>query len=209
VKARSAALLRPPADDLVHALKYGGWPGVAAEMARAMTPLLEALRREAGGRGPTLLVPVPTTPRKERTRGYNQARILALALGARTGTEVADLLLRRGTSESQVALHREERMANVDGVFSVVPGSLERLPAAPFLVLIDDVLTTGATASAAATALGDAGHRSVHLLTYGRALPGREGGDPATLPPPGFFQTWLRTGRRPPIFRQGGKTPGP
>jgi predicted amidophosphoribosyltransferase len=191
--ARAAAVLAPPADDLVHALKYGGWPEAAEEMALAMLPLLPR-----GGPHP-LLVPVPTTPARERRRGYNQARVLALALAARGGLEVVELLRRTRESGSQVALHREERMANVDGAFAPVEtvcnAVRSRVLAGAPVILIDDVLTTGATASAAARALEEAGFPPVHLLTYGRADPGRKDGDHTLLPPPGFFQNWIRRGR--------------
>ncbi len=215
--ARSAALLQPPADDLVHALKYGGWPEAAREMARRMVPLLPP----GGGR----LLPIPTTRDRLRRRGYNQAERLARALARLApGWEVAEPLERVRGGGSQVALHREERMANVSGAFTLRPdasfpdasgsevlsgpadpsGSLEvRAPVqgsgarGGAWVLIDDVLTTGATASAAARALEAAGLSSVHLITYGRALPG-EGGRNAPRPlPPGFLRTWLRTGRSP------------
>jgi predicted amidophosphoribosyltransferase len=189
-QVRSAALLQPPADDLAHALKYGGWPEAAEEMARGMASLLPP--------GSGVLVPIPTTRRRLRRRGYNQAERLARALASKVpGWEVRELLLRPGEGGSQVALHREERMANVSGAFTLHPGaSLEGLGCGP-LVLVDDVLTTGATAAAAAQVLAGCGPGVVHLVTYGRALPGEGGRDPSRPLPPGFFSTWLRTGRRP------------
>lgn len=218
--ARSAALLQPPADDLVHALKYGGWPEAAEEMARRMVPLLPP----GGGH----LLPIPTTRDRLRRRGYNQAERLARALAQMAPQwEVAEPLARVRGGGSQVALHREERMANVSGAFTLRPEArLPDRPGVPGLsslpgpsrsfgspearegtatsvapggpwVLIDDVLTTGATASAAAQVLEVAGLSSVHLVTYGRALPG-EGGRNGPRPlPPGFLRTWLRTGRSP------------
>jgi predicted amidophosphoribosyltransferase len=207
---RSAATLAPPADDLVHALKYGGWPEAAAEMARCLRPVFARLVRELGTEpGQVVLVPVPTTPARARRRGYNQARVLADALvecatttpAPGAGPRVTEMLVRTRESGSQVALHREERMANVSGAFHVRPGALSGLPRTPVVVLVDDVLTTGATASAAATVLAEAGAGTVHLLTYARALPGRQGHDEVVLPPPGFFQNWLRAGGR---SRRGG-----
>jgi predicted amidophosphoribosyltransferase len=200
VASRSAVVLRPPADALVHALKYGGWPEAATEMARAMTaPLAELRGHELKAGGNVLLVPVPTTRTRERRRGYNQARQLAVALSGEGQGEVVDLIVREGEAGSQVALHREARIANVSGAFRVVAEVLEevrrRLDDGDLLVLVDDVLTTGATASAAATTLAEAGIGATRLLSYGRALPGRQDGDDTVLPPPGFFKRWLRTGR--------------
>jgi ComF family protein len=184
-----AAMLAPPADDLVHALKYGGWPEAADEMARTMLHVLPPL---ADGRR-RVLVPVPTTPARARRRGYNQAEVLARALARRGGGKVLELLQRTGATESQVALHRAERMANVSGAFSPVQTTPSGLSGEDVVVLIDDVLTTGATASAAALALGEIGIEAVHLATYGRALPVGEEGTSALLPSPGFFEKWIRS----------------
>jgi ComF family protein len=187
--ARFAAVLAPPADDLVHALKYGGWPEAADEMARTMLHVLPP----TGEGGRRLLVPVPTTRARARRRGYNQAEVLARALARRGGGEVHELLRRTRSSESQVALHRAERMANVSGAFSPVDTDLPAFRKGDLVVLIDDVLTTGATASAAARALGEIGVEAVHLATYGRALPVEEEGTHSLLPPPGFFEKWIRS----------------
>jgi ComF family protein len=191
--ARSAALLLPPADDLVHALKYGGWPEAAEEMVRGMVGLLP----RSGPEDRTLLVPVPTTPERARRRGYNQAGILAHALARRGGGIVSPALVRTRATGSQVALHREERMANVSGAFECRDAAFSGLSPLDHVVLVDDVLTTGATASAAALALEEGGVGSVHLVTYGRARPEREGGAAAPAPSPDFFQNWLRSGGKP------------
>lgn len=203
--ARAAVVLRPPADDLVHAVKYGGWPEGVEEMARAMEPLLAHLGPESGDKGPggpvRALVPIPTTPGRLRRRGYNQAERLALALAARGLGEVVPALRRPREAGSQVALHRGDRMANVHGAFVLDPPAFSRLEGRPMVVLVDDVLTTGATASAATLALEAGGLASVHLVTFGRALP--DGGERhhLRLLPPGFLHTWLRTGQRPRIPR--------
>lgn len=195
--ARSAALLLPPADDLVHALKYGGWPEAAEEMARRMVGLLP--RPDLGGR--TLLVPVATTPERARRRGYNQAEILALALARRGGGTMCRGLVRTRASGSQVALHRDERMANVSGAFECVSGAFSGVSPLDRVVLVDDVLTTGATASAAAMALEEGGLRAIHLVTYGRALPEREAGAATSSPVPDYFKNWLRSGGKPRSMR--------
>lgn len=170
VRARSACVLAPPADALVHALKYGGWKELSELMA---APMARTVRADPGFSCNGLLVPVPTTPRRERRRGYNQASLLARALARRVGGEVALLLERRRKGGTQVALHPRQRAANVQSAFRPRPGAAARIRGAS-VVLVDDVLTTGATAGAAATALESAGVGSVSLATFARALPGRD-----------------------------------
>lgn len=165
--ARHAVVLAPPADALVHALKYEGWKELAPEMGRAMARAVGPL---GGTLVPPIVVPVPTTPSRLRTRGYNQARLLADALGEALGLTVADGLERTRGGATQVALHPSQRRANVKGVFAVRGESSARLKGARVL-LVDDVLTTGATAGAAATELARAGVSHVTLVTYARALP--------------------------------------
>ena len=167
VTARCAAVLAPPADKLVHALKYGGWPDLAGELAERM---IESTRRTFDSILDLPLVPVPTTPRRLRRRGYNQARLLAKEVANRTGGTLIDALERGTEGMSQVALQPGERRTNVDGVFSLQPGA-QSLIRGTHLVLVDDVLTTGATASAAATTLQGGGAATVRLLTFARSLP--------------------------------------
>lgn len=163
--ARYAYVLAPPADDLVHALKYEGWPELAPLMASAMTPL-----SVPSGGGRVLVVPVPTTTTRLRTRGYNQAGLLAECYAATRSLALAEPLLRTGTSASQTSLHPSERRANVAGVFSLAAGAAAVLRGA-HVILIDDVLTTGATACEAAETLLTSGAARVTLIAYARALP--------------------------------------
>jgi ComF family protein len=165
--ARSAYLLAPPADHLVHALKYEGWAELAAEMGVAMARVpLPPQRLPAS----TLVVPVPTTPARVRKRGYNQAFLLAQVVGETLSLPLVDALQRTRGGATQVALHPSQRRANVRGVFAVREEHRAALRGAG-VVLVDDVLTTGATAGAAATELARAGASEVTLLTYARALP--------------------------------------
>jgi ComF family protein len=107
------------------------------------------------------LVPVPLHRIKRRARGYNQAAVLAGALGALTGLPVARRwLLRRDWTRSQTGLTVPERRANVTGCFQVMrPGAGEDI------LLVDDVITTGATASACAQVLREAGYGRIAVLT--------------------------------------------
>jgi ComF family protein len=165
--ARASALLVPPADALVHSLKYGGWPELADDLAERMARVpLPGIPGLAG----STLVPVPTTRARLRARGYNQAGALARSLARLTGANVVEALERKDGGGSQVALHRGERRANVQGAFTLGSTSAKELEGTD-VVLVDDVLTTGATASEAAGALCEGGVRSVTLLTFARALP--------------------------------------
>jgi ComF family protein len=163
--ARSACLLQDPASALVHQLKYRGWPAVSVVMADRMrrVPLPADVRVET-----RIVVPVPTTAVRVRERGYNQAAVLAQALAERTGRTCIDALVRGGAASSQTTLQPAARLANVAGAFALGPGA-ERAIADEHVLLVDDVLTTGATVIACSEALVDAGVRCVSVLTFARA----------------------------------------
>ncbi len=147
----------------IHELKYQGRRRVAGRLAET---LLSDPRVQELLRGADLLVPVPLHPRRRRERGFNQAELLASELGRRIGLPVAgDALVRRKDTAPQAGLSAAQRRSNVARAFSVrrrarVSGRV--------IVLMDDVLTTGATALACARALKDAAAGEVRLLAVAR-----------------------------------------
>jgi ComF family protein len=167
IAARSAAILEPPADTLVYALKYGGWPELAPFMAERMHRILPGMSSSRT----LLVVPVPTTVSRERERGYNQAALLAREVGRRAGLSISPALVRHEGGGTQVSLHRRERADNVRDAFQPALAATADVGGREVL-LVDDVLTTGATAAAAGLVLLEMGAKSVSVLTFARALPG-------------------------------------
>lgn len=161
----------PAASAIVAALKYEGWPGVAAAIGARLARLrfpVDVVRERAA------LVPVPLAPDRERHRGFNQSRVLADAVARAWGLPVSEALRRvRGTT-SQTRLTPTERLANVHGAFAPVSARVEAL-IGHHVLLVDDVFTTGATLNACAASLFAAGARTISYLTFGRA---RGLGDP-------------------------------
>ena len=155
---RSAVWLSDGAREAVHALKYGGLPRIADDLAAAITgvtlPTDEA----------SVLVPIPLAPKRLRERGYNQSEALARALSHLWRIPVVDVLVRSRETATQTALTPETRLANVAGAFR----TSTRPP--PTAVLVDDVFTTGATLAEAARALEQAGARTIFGVTFGRAV---------------------------------------
>ncbi|MBI4421420.1 MAG: ComF family protein [Gemmatimonadetes bacterium] len=161
-RTRSAVWLGREAREIVHRLKYDDCTSLAELAADTMARRLPC----PGAAG---LIPVPLGERRLRRRGYNQAAHIADALGRRWGRETDHHVLRRvRDTSSQTALTPEARLANVAGAFAAAPPAPGTTGAA---VLIDDVLTTGATLCAAAGALAAAGWTDVAAMTFARALP--------------------------------------
>jgi ComF family protein len=159
---RSVAFFEGPLREAVHALKY--------QRLRSLTPSLAGLMGACWRREPLpadVIVPVPLHRHRLRERGYNQAALLALALGAEIGLPVReDWLIRTRATSSQVELDAAERKKNVADAFQC----RTRDPVAGYRVLlVDDVCTTGATLESCSLALRQAGVRSVWAFTLGRA----------------------------------------
>jgi ComF family protein len=119
-----------------------------------------------------VVVPVPTTADRVRLRGYNQAELLARGLAGALDLGLAQALIRTRGGATQVALPPSQRRANVRGAFAA-RGEAVPLIEGAHVVLVDDVLTTGSTAGAAASELVRMGASGVTLVVYARALPFR------------------------------------
>lgn len=142
-------------------LKYQGARPLAVPLARLMVSVL----REEPGFQPDLVVPVPLHRRRERSRGFNQSELIARELCRLEGWQGAGRNLVRGReTPPQVGLDRIRRAENVRGAFAWVGPSL----VGASVLLVDDVMTTGATLSACAMALGAGGATSVRGVTVAR-----------------------------------------
>ena len=145
---------------LIHEFKYGGVAPLAPKLAQFLSGALPREQRF------DVIVPMPLHWRKRLQRGFNQAELLAESLAQRTGIESVNALRRRKMTEAQAGLTRAQRRTNVAGAFEV--RRRDRVEGCHVL-LIDDVLTTGATASACAAMLKRAGAKRVTVLTLARA----------------------------------------
>lgn len=155
------------ARSLVAALKFRCATTLAPVMAGQIVAAAPPSVLPGAGSRPAL-VPVPLHPARLRRRGYNQAELICRALAERTGLGVSDCLERRGPPVTQVGRGRAERGVAISGAVSVRDDAL--IPAHP--VLVDDVVTTGATLAACAAALQRAGASTPRAVAYART-PGR------------------------------------
>jgi len=168
-RARAAVRFDEISRALVHALKYSDRLDLAPMMGRWLSHAGRELLAEADA-----LVPVPLHWRRLWARRFNQSAMLAAAISAESGVPIATGLLRRvKPTAQQVGLSRTERAANVQGAFRVPPEARGGV-AGRRLVLVDDVLTSGATVEGCARALLRAGAANVDVLIFARvADPGR------------------------------------
>lgn len=157
--ARAAGLYAGSLRGIVHALKYHGHQSLDAPLG--------ALLCEHGGhmlRSADAVVPVPLHPWRQFRRGFNQAD----ALARRLARPVWRPLRRRRHGRAQADLNGEARLTNVRGAFAVRAG-IPRRSVPAYVVLIDDVMTTGATLDACSAVLRSLGVEWIGALTVARA----------------------------------------
>lgn len=166
-RARAAVRYDEIARTLVHALKYGDRLDLAPTLGRWMTQAGSTLLADADA-----LVPVPLHWRRLWARRFNQSAALAKAVAAHGDVPVAHAALTRvKPTRQQVGLTASERALNVQGAFRVRAEARAEV-AGRRLVLIDDVLTSGATIDACARALLRAGAAAVDVLVFARVVDG-------------------------------------
>jgi len=159
---------RDAAQRILRRLKYGGGRRLAGPLAEMALP---ALRRLLAVTGPATLVPVPLHRSRQRDRGYNQAELLATELARRANVAVWSALVRRRATQRQHGLDRATRLRNLRQAMAVsaVPPP-EGIPGGPTVVLVDDILTTGATLEACAVILRGAGIEAVYGFAVAREV---------------------------------------
>ena len=162
-RARAAVRFDEVSRRLVHALKYGDRLDLAPMMGHWMSQAGREVLGEADA-----LVPVPLHWRRQWSRRFNQSAMLAAAVSAQCGIPLAAEALKRvKPTAQQVGLTRAERATNVQGAFKV-PQEGKAAVLRRRLVLVDDVLTSGATVEGCARALLRAGAANVDVLVFAR-----------------------------------------
>ncbi|MDB5533228.1 MAG: Amidophosphoribosyltransferase [Hyphomicrobiales bacterium] len=165
-RARAVARFEDgPARQLVHRLKYGDRAELAAPMGRWMARAAAELLP-----GADLLIPVPLHRRRLFQRRFNQAAVLAQTISGLSGVLSDPLVLRRvRPTPPQVGLSRAQRADNVQGAFRVSPENRPKVQDRK-IILVDDVMTSGATANAASRVLLRAGAASVDVVVFARVV---------------------------------------
>ena len=144
----------------IHALKYGGERRLARPMGAAV-----ARRMARAAMTGDVLVPVPASPDRVRDRGYDQAALIAQEVGRHRRLPVRAALRRTRVTTAQFDLDRAARAANLGGVFAVTDRAAI---ANRWVILVDDVMTTGATLASCAMALLDGGALAVSAIAVAR-----------------------------------------
>jgi ComF family protein len=160
--ALAAVTYRFPWAKMVHDFKFHDNPAWARSMATLMrsTPWVDPALDAADW-----VLPMPLSPERLRQRGFNQAFLIARELAPQLVNNT--LLLRIQDTPAQSSLPRRERLANVEHAFAIEPLQRHRLKSKR-IVLVDDVMTSGASINAAAHALKQAGAQHVTALVFAR-----------------------------------------
>jgi ComF family protein len=155
-RVRALGVYAPPFDKLVHAFKYSGKTKVGELLGRALAALVQ---QDEVLSAADAVCPIPLHPARLRERGFNQSLLLAAAISMSTGVPLADYLVRRKNTSTQTAKRNpEKRRKNLEDAFCLKPGADV---AGKTVLLVDDVMTTGATLNPAAFELLKGGAASV------------------------------------------------
>lgn len=150
-----------PVQKLVHALKYKNQPEIGLKLGRLIG---DRIKQTDWVNAYTSLVPVPLHPVRKVKRGYNQAEKLAQGISDITGIAVRnDILLRTENNLTQTGKSKIDRWDNVKSIFTCQPYHAHPV------ILVDDILTTGATLEACILALNQKGYNDIMVVTLGAA----------------------------------------
>ena len=159
-EAAAALEYRGYAKELIRRFKFGNAPELARPLGRILSET--ALKKNITA---DIIVPIPLDPLRNWSRGYNQSALLALMVSDKTSIPVAEILNRRLSRSKQSMRSRRERHTALKNAFALKNGCSA---AGKNILLLDDVLTTGATLHAAAKVLLKAGAASVTVLVLAR-----------------------------------------
>lgn len=155
-RVRALGLYVPPFDKLIQAFKYSGKAKVGELLGRALAALVQ---QDEVLSAADAVCPVPLHPARLRERGFNQSLLLAAAISMSTGIPLADFLTRtKNTATQALKTNPEARLKNLAGAFRLKP---DAAVGGKSVLLVDDVMTTGATLNEAAKALQKGGAASV------------------------------------------------
>jgi competence protein ComFC len=159
---RSWAEFDDPLREALHSLKYKSNLGVVEIFVDKLTTMVAQNDWNFD-----IIVPVPTSKMHERERGYNQAKMIALPLSWKLHIPLADNVVTRiKATESQIHLSNEERFKNLEGAFSANSAKLKTKK----VLLVDDIVTTGATMISCSKTLLEAGCSSIYCVTVAQTI---------------------------------------
>ena len=158
-----------PYNNLIHRMKYSDRPEIGERMAETAA---NELMKQGFFTGIDIIVPLPLSKKKKRQRGYNQCDYIAKGISKATGITVdSNSVIRHIANATQTHKHRDERWKNVENIFSVTDAAAL---SGKHILLVDDVLTTGATltscGSAILTAVPDAKISIFTLACAGKSI---------------------------------------
>ncbi len=162
-RCRCAVRYEGVAREMIHKFKYGGERRLASEMARLMVEILNDFPLQI-----ELVIPVPLHSKRLRERGFNQSELIAELLSERVNVPMnSSLLIRIRETKPQFDLEPRERLNNVRGAFELVEASAVT---GKVVLIVDDVMTVGATLNECARALRKGKPRAVYAAAFARAV---------------------------------------